>query len=109
MTEGHLDYIYRRGLPQSYTPGGYSIGTLDLMLQPCYMRAHTFILWLIGMGIPLEQINTTDFHSCTPRVVIDTPYPNHRQRSYVRWSLRDARSAVSFYRKCTGATLSANW
>ena len=56
-----------------------------------------FIEKLLQGDIPLSHININDWKNSIPAVYIDTPYPNRKQKRYIRFSDFDSSNAVNFY------------
>ena len=63
-------------------------------------KAVDFISGLIDKGIPLSQIDISDWSSSEPAIYVTIPYGRTyggRFRQYKRWSKKDILSAVKFY------------
>ena len=59
-----------------------------------------FIEKLLQGDIPLSHININDWENSIPAVYIDIPYPNRKQKRYIRFSCFDLSNAINFWLKC---------
>lgn len=69
-----------------------------------YARALPFIEKLLNGGVPLSAIDTTDFHSSTPKVYVTREYGRiygGRYKKYSLWNNRTAKYAIEYYKTRT--------
>lgn len=63
-----------------------------------YARAIPFITALLGEGVPLDCIDTNDFHcNLYPSVYVHNKTNQFKVKKYRRMSLKDIDMAIAFY------------
>lgn len=83
---------------------GYSLQSMNDAMESKGKRAIKFIETLQEKGIPLEQINTTDWSSNSIRVFVTIPYGKKgggKNKEFNRFSEQEVNAAIKFWEENT--------
>lgn len=91
----------------------HNVSAVNKQLNADAQKAIDFMETLVKKGIPLEQINTTDWNSAPIKVFVNIPYGKKgggKRKEFKRFSDREVASAMKFWKdpKCEGGLLMKN-
>ena len=91
----------------------HNVSAVNKQLNADAQKAIDFMETLVKKGIPLEQINTTDWNSAPIKVFVTVPYGKKgggKRKEFKRFSDREVASAMKFWKdpKCEGGLLMKN-